>query len=85
MQFTSRSYSLELLFLLEEMDGFEGIDNLFSKLVSPKPKYPAFKAYLYILKDRGCIEILDGKTKNSSKYIKLTSETKKEFTYIFKN
>lgn len=85
INFTTKSYSLELLFLLEETDGFEGIDKLFLEIVSPKPKYPAFNAYLYFLKDKRCIEILNGKTKSSSKFIKLTSEVKKEFDNIFKN
>ena len=85
VNFTTKSYSLELLFILETMNGFEGMDKLFLTIVSPRPKYPAFKTYLYFLKYKECIEILDGKTKNSSKYIKLTSEVKKEFYDIFKN
>lgn len=81
--FTSRSYSLELLFILAHVDGYEGIDKLFLSIVSPKPKYPAFKTYLYFLRDKGCIYILDGKTKISAKFIKLSEKSFIEFKKIF--
>ena len=47
----------------------EGIENIYQVLVSPKPKYPAFKSYLIYLKHKNCINIDDGKIKKSSKYI----------------
>ena len=82
--FTSRTYSLELLFILENHKEFEGIENLYQTIFSPKPKYPAFKTYLYFLKDKGCIRIKNGANKKSAKILELNSNVLNEFYKILK-
>ena len=81
--FLEKSFGLEFLFLLQSEDELEGIENIYQTLVSPKPKYPAFKSFLIYLHDKRCINIIDGKTKKSSKILKLTDETLEEFSRIF--
>lgn len=82
--FLEKSFSLELLLLLYNQNKVEGIENIYQVLVSPKPKYPAFKAYLIYLKHKKCINIDDGKIKKSSKIISLTSKIFLEFDAIIK-
>ena len=81
--FLEKSFSLEFLLLLYHQE-FEGIENIYQVLVSPKPKYPAFKSYLIYLNHKGCINIDDGKIKKSSKTISLKSEVLLEFDAIIK-
>ena len=82
--FLEKSFSLELLLLLYTRDAFEGIENIYQVLVSPKPKYPAFKSYLIYLNHKNCINIDDGKIKKSSKTISLKPEVFLEFDAIIK-
>ena len=82
--FLEKSFSLELLLLLYNQNEFEGIENIYQVLVSPKPKYPAFKSYLIYLNHRDCIHIDDGKIKKSSKTISLKSGVFLEFDAIIK-
>ena len=82
--FLEKSFSLELLLLLYNENEFEGIENIYQVLVSPKPKYPAFKSYLIYLNHKNCINIVDGKIKKSSKTISLKSEVLLEFDAIVK-
>ena len=82
--FLEKSFSLELLLLLYNQNEFEGIENIYQVLVSPKPKYPAFKSYLIYLNHKGCINIDDGKIKKSSRTISLKSEVFLEFDAIIK-
>ena len=63
VHFLVRSYSLELLFILSDYKELEGIENLYLKIISPKPKYASYLTYLHFLKDKVCIKILDGATK----------------------
>ena len=81
--FLEKSFGLEILFLLQGKGELEGIENTYQIIVSPKPKYPAFKSFLIYLHDKRCINIIDGKTKKSSKILTLTHETLKEFSRIF--
>ena len=81
--FLEKSFGLEILFLLQSENELEGIENTYQIIVSPKPKYPAFKSFLIYLNDKNCINIKDGKTKKSSKILTLTDETLKEFSRIF--
>ena len=82
--FLEKSFSLELLLLLYNHNEFEGIENIYQVLVSPKPKYPAFKSYLIYLYHKGCINIDDGKIKKSSKTISLKPIVFLEFDAIIK-
>ena len=82
--FLEKSFSLELLLLLYNQNDFEGIENIYQVLVSPKPKYPAFKSYLIYLNHKDCINIDDGKIKKSSKTISLKPEVFLEFDAIIK-
>tara|TARA_A100001011_G_C13925731_1_gene681079 strand:+ start:152 stop:484 length:333 start_codon:yes stop_codon:yes gene_type:complete len=82
--FLEKSFSLELLLLLYNQNEFEGIENIYQVLVSPKPKYPAFKSYLIYLNNKNCINIDDGKIKKSSKTISLKSTVFLEFDAIIK-
>ena len=82
--FLEKSFSLELLLLLYNQNNFEGIENIYHILVSPKPKYPAFKSYLIYLYHKDCINIDDGKIKKSSKTISLKSTVFLEFDGIIK-
>ena len=82
--FLEKSFSLELLLLLYNQNEFEGIENIYYILVSPKPKYPAFKSYLIYLNHKNCINIDDGKIKKSSKTISLKTEVFLEFDAIIK-
>jgi hypothetical protein len=81
--FLEKSFGLEILFLLQSEGELEGIENTYQIILSPKPKYPAFKSFLIYLKDKRCINIIDGKTKKSSKILRLTHETLEEFSTIF--
>lgn len=81
--FLEKSFGLEILFLLQSENELEGIENTYQIIVSPKPKYPAFKSFLIYLNDKNCINIKDGKTKKSSKILTLTDETLEEFSRIF--
>ena len=83
--FLEKSYSLELLFLLYNQHEFEGIENIYQVLVSPKQKYPAFKSYLIYLNHKNCINIDDGKIKKSSKTILLNNKVFLEFDAIIKH
>ncbi len=85
LHFLEKSFSLELLLLLYNQNEFEGIENIYQVLVSPKPKYPAFKSYLVYLNHKGCINIDDGKIKKSSKTISLKSEVFLNFDAIIKS
>ena len=80
--FLEKSFSLELLLLLYNQNEFEGIENIYQVLVSPKPKYPAFKSYLIYLNHKDCIHIDDGKIKKSSKIISLKPDVFLEFDTI---
>ena len=82
--FLEKSFSLELLLLFHNQNEYEGIENIYQVLVSPKPKYPAFKSYLIYLNHKDCINIDDGKIKKSSKTISLTSGVFLEFDAIIK-
>ena len=82
--FLEKSFSLELLLLLYNQKYFEGIENIYHILVSPKPKYPAFKSYLIYLNHKDCINIDDGKIKKSSKTISLKPDVFLEFDAIIK-
>ena len=82
--FLEKSFSLELLLLLYNQNEFEGIENIYQVLVSPKPKYPAFKSYLIYLNHKNCINIDDGKIKKSSKSISLKPEIFLDFDTIMK-
>ena len=82
--FLEKSFSLELLLLLYNNNEFEGIENIYQVLVSPKPKYPAFKANLIYLNQKNCINLKDGKIKKSSKTISLKPEVFLEFDAIIK-
>ena len=82
--FLEKSFSLELLLLLHNHKEFEGIENIYQVLVSPKPKYPAFKSYLIYLNHKDCINIDDGKIKKSSKTISLKPEVFLDFDAIIK-
>ena len=42
VHFLARSYSLELLFILSDYKEFEGIVNLYLKIISSKPKYASY-------------------------------------------
>lgn len=81
--FLEKSFGLEILFLLKSEGELEGIENTYQIIVSPKPKYPAFKSFLIYLKDKRCINIENGQTKKSSKVLSLTPETIDEFSKIF--
>jgi len=81
--FLEKSFGLEILFLLQSKGELEGIENTYQIILSPKPKYPAFKSFLIYLDDKRCIKIIDGKTKKSSKILRLTHETLEEFSTIF--
>ena len=82
--FLEKSFSLELLLRLYNQNEFEGIENIYQVLVSPKPKYPAFKSYLIYLNHKNCINIDDGKVKKSSKTLSLKSDVFLEIDAIFK-
>ena len=82
--FLEKSFSLELLLLLYNQNEFEGIENIYQVLVSPKPKYPAFKSYLIYLNHKDCINIDDGKIKKSSKTVSLKADVFLEFDAIIK-
>ena len=82
--FLEKSFSLELLLLLYNQNEFEGIENIYQVLISPKPKHPAFKSYLIYLNHKDCINIDDGKIKKSSKTISLKPEVFLEFDAIIK-
>ena len=82
--FLEKSFSLELLLILYNQNEYEGIENIYQNLVSPKPKYPAFKSYLIHLNHRGCINIDDGKSKKSSRTISLKPKVFLEFDAIIK-
>ena len=81
--FLEKSFGLEILFLLYKEVELEGIENTYQIIVSPKPKYPAFKSFLIYLYDKRCIDIKNGQTKKSSKVLSLTPETIDEFSKIF--
>ena len=53
--FLEESYSIELLLRLLKTEGVDGIENLYSLLVSGKPKQPAFDRYLKRLENHGLI------------------------------
>jgi len=53
--FLEESYSVELLIRLLKTEGVDGIENLYSLLVSGKPKQPAFDRYLKRLENHGLI------------------------------
>ena len=82
--FLEKSFSLELLLLLYNQNDIEGIENIYQVLVSPKPKYPAFKSNLIYLNQKGCISIDDGKIKQSSKTVSLKTDVFLEFNSIIK-
>ena len=82
--FLEKSFSLELLLLLYNQNEFEGIENIYQVLVSPKPKYPAFKSYLLYLNHKDCVNIDDGKIKKSSKIISLKHKVFLECDAIIK-
>ena len=82
--FLEKSFSFELLLIFYKQNEFEGIENIYQVLVSPKPKYPAFKSYLIYLNHKNCINIVDGKIKKSSKTISLKPEVFLEFDAIMK-
>ena len=82
--FLEKSFSLELLLRLYNQNEFEGIENIYQVLVSPKPKYPAFKSYLIYLNHKNCINIDYGKVKKSSKTLSLKSDVFLEFDAIIK-
>ena len=82
--FLEKSFSLELLLLLYNQNDIEGIENIYQVLVSPKPKYPAFKSNLIYLNQKGCISIDDGKIKKSSKTVSLKTDVFLEFDSIIK-
>ena len=82
--FLEKSFSLELLLLIYNQNEFERIENIYQVLVSPKPKYPAFKSYLIYLNHKDCINIDDGNIKKSSKTISLKPEIFLEFDSIIK-
>ena len=82
--FLEKSFSLELLLLLYNQNDIEGIENIYQVLVSPKPKYPAFKSNLIYLNQKGCISIDDGKIKKSSKTVSLKTDVFLEFNSIIK-
>ena len=80
--FLEKSFSLELLLLLYNRNEFEGIENIYQVLVSPKPKYPAFKSYIIYLNHKDCINIDDGKIKKSAKNVSLKADVFLEFDTI---
>jgi len=82
--FLEKSFSLELLLILYNHNSLEGYENIYNLLVSPKPKYPAFKSYLIYLNNKNCIKIYDGKIKKSSKTISLSSKVFTKFDSIMK-
>ena len=82
--FLEKSFSLELLLLFYNQNEFEGIENIYQVLVSPKPKFPAFKSYLIYLNHKDCINIDNGKIKKSSKIISLQPKVFLEFDAIIK-
>ena len=82
--FLEKSFSLELLLLLYNRNEFEGIENIYQVLVSPKPKYPAFKSYLIYLNHKDCINVDSGKIKKSSKTISLKPKVFLEIDAIIK-
>ena len=82
--FLEKSFSLELLLLLHNQNDFEGIENIYYILISPKPKYPAFKSYLIYLNHKDCINIDDGKIKQSAKTVSLKADVFLEFDAIIK-
>lgn len=53
--FLEESYSFELLVRLLKTEGVHGIENLYSLLVSGKPKQPAFDRYLKRLEENGLV------------------------------
>ena len=82
--FLEKSFSFELLLLLYDQKEFEGIENIYTALVSPKPMYPAFKNYLINLNYKKCINIDYGKIKRSSKTVSLAPKIFLEFDAIIK-
>ena len=82
--FLEKSFSLELLLLLYNHSEFEGIENIYQVIVSPKPKYPAFKSYIIYLNHKDCINIDNGKIKKSSKTISLKPNVFLEYDAIIK-
>lgn len=82
--FLEKSFSLELLLLLHNHNSLEGFENIYNILVSPKPRYPAFKSYLIYLNHKNCINICDGKIKKSSKIISLKPKVFLQFDAIIK-
>ena len=77
VHFITRSYSLELLFILSNSKKIEGIETLYLKIVSAKPTYPAFKTYLYFFKDKGCIKIKNEANKKNAKTLEPDPNTAK--------
>ena len=66
--FLEKSFGLEILFLLQSEGELEGIENTYQIILSPKPKYPAFKSFLIYLDDKRCINIIDGKKDKKFSY-----------------
>jgi DNA-binding PadR family transcriptional regulator len=63
--FLSTSYSLEILLVLAEVDTYQGLENLYNSLSSPKPKQPSFDVFIKRLLSEGWIVIEVGKDKRT--------------------
>ena len=81
--FLLRSYSLELLIILYEVDQVDGIEQLYSMLHSKKSKMPAFLAYLNYLEDRNCILKFTNAEKKSQRVIALSEGCRADIAPIF--
>ena len=71
--FLEKGYGIELLLLIHEENGSDGIDDTYARLLSPKPKPASFYTYIRRLISLGLVESLPSENKKTKKVLVLSS------------
>jgi hypothetical protein len=71
--FLEKGYGIELLLLLHEENGSDGIDDTYVRLLSPKPKPASFYTYIRRLISLGLVESLPSENKKTKRVLVLSS------------
>jgi DNA-binding MarR family transcriptional regulator len=73
--FLNTSYSLEILYIFEEMHFIPSIINLYDLIETPKPKKATFDAFIKRLITKGWIELVEGSDRRA-KGLRLSNKAK---------
>lgn len=82
--FFEKGYGIEVMLFLYDQTSSEGIEHLYTNLLSVRSTYASFNKYIHRLVDLGLLRLVEGRTKKSRKSVLLSEHVRITLNQLIK-